>query len=126
MGTLLLVLAIGDAVWDPHGVDPLVAFAGSGLVYAAALAVVALSGRQAVRRGAPEPRADPEAVPQASLGAVAAGLSLACLVFGFTFGHFLIYFGAGMLALSLGRLVVERRAERRTRARLVAHEERRR
>ena len=38
-----------------------------------------------------------------------AALALASIVFGFTFGSFLIYFGAGLLVIAVGRIAVERR-----------------
>jgi hypothetical protein len=70
--------------------------------------------RPALRPGPPEPRDDPEAVPEESVGAVAAGLSLGSILFGFVFGSFFVYFGAGMLVLSLGRLAIEVREQRRS------------
>ena len=58
------------------------------------------------RRGA-------EAVPRASFAAAFTAVGLAVLLFGLTFGHFLIYFGAGMILVGLGGLLRELRAQRR-------------
>jgi hypothetical protein len=117
-GTLLLVLFIGNWIWDPHGLDPLAAGVGALLVYGTAVAIVLRDGRHAVRRGPPEPVTAPETVPQASFGAAIAGFGVASFAFGFTFGNFLIYFGIALSVVGIGRMLVERRAERRTRARL--------
>jgi hypothetical protein len=68
-----------------------------------------------VKTGAPPPDDEPEVVPEASLTAVLVGLSIACIGFGLVWAGFLIYFGAGVLVLSLGRLVLELRAERAAR-----------
>ena len=54
-------------------------------------------------------------MPEASLAAVLVGLSVACILFGIVWAGFLIYFGAGVLVLSLGRLVLELRAEHESR-----------
>ena len=119
-GTLLLVLFIGNTVWNGKLVDSLAAGFAALVIYLFAVALIALAGRRAVRKGPPEASGRPEPVPTSSLGAVAAGLSLACCLFGFVFGSFLIYFGAGLLALSLGRVVIEVREERRTLATIAA------
>jgi hypothetical protein len=47
------------------------------------------------------------------VGAVLTGLSVGSILFGFVFGTFFVYFGLGMLVVSLGRLTVEVREERR-------------
>ena len=61
-------------------------------------------------------------MPSASLAALIAGLAFGCFVFGLAFGHFPIYFGAGLLIAALGRLALEVRAERRARRRLMGSE----
>lgn len=71
--------------------------------------------RQALRRGPPEPLQEPEAVPSASFGSVLLAVGAASAVFGLAFGHFLIYFGAGVMVVALGAIVREHRAERRAR-----------
>jgi uncharacterized iron-regulated membrane protein len=112
-GTLLLVLFIGNWITDDRGVNPAVAGFASVLIYAVAL-MLWLARREALRRGAPAPRAEPEAVPEASAGAVLAGLSVACILFGMVWATFLVYFGIGTLLLALGRIGVELRVQRTT------------
>jgi multisubunit Na+/H+ antiporter MnhC subunit len=113
-GTLLLVLYIGNWVWDGTGVNPAVTGLAVLLIYAGAVALTIRAGRRAGQTGPPEPERRPRAEPQASTGAALAALALASIVFGFTFGSFITYFGAGLLLIALGRLVVERRAQRRS------------
>jgi high-affinity Fe2+/Pb2+ permease len=67
---------------------------------------------------------EPEAVPTASLGALLVAVAVGSIVFGLAFGRFLVYFGAGLLIVSLGMVVRELLAERRQR-RAWAHRERR-
>lgn len=113
-GTLLLVLFVGNWIWDNRLINPLVAGFAVLIIYGAALLLTLRGGRRALRGGAPEADGTPEPVPQASSGAVIAALALASIVFGFTFGSFLIYFGAGLLVIAVGRIAVERHAQRRT------------
>jgi hypothetical protein len=79
-------------------------------VYALAALLVAMNP-EALKTGPPPSEDEPEVVPEASLAAVLVGLSIACIGFGLVWAGFLIYFGAGVLVLSLGRLVLELRAE---------------
>ncbi len=81
------------------------------------LALVMLRPREALRRGPPAPSGEPEAVPAASYGSVLLAFGVACVVFGFAFGHFPVYFGAGVMVLAAGRLARELSAERRARDR---------
>ena len=113
-GTLLLVLFIGNWIWDAKAVNAAEAGVASLIVYAAALGLW-LARRESLRRGPPSARRDIETVPTMSLAAVAAGLSVAAIMFGLVWAQFLVYFGAGLLLASLGRLVVEARAERASR-----------
>jgi hypothetical protein len=85
------------------------------VVWGSAALWAATSRRDSLRRGAPGPPPEPEAVPTASLGAVLVAVSVAAITFGFAFGRFLVYFGAGLLIASLGLLRRERRDERRAR-----------
>jgi hypothetical protein len=119
-GLLLVTLLALNWIWTgdaiqvgSFGFAALAILGGAGLL-------VWRAGREALRRGAPEARASVETIPQASAGAALAGLSLASILFGFTFGSFLIYFGAGLLAISIGRIVIELRAERSSRERWAA------
>jgi hypothetical protein len=122
-GALLAILGAINWIWTGDAIQVgtfafavLAVFAGAGLL-------IALAGRVALRRGTPEPSPEPETVPQASLGAVLAALAVSSILFGLVFGTFPIYFGAGLLIVSIGRLTIERRAELQTRRR-VARERR--
>ena len=121
-GGILVVLGAINAIWTSGNVMQGGTFlAAIGSVLAPGLLLVALSA-EARHPGAPEPRTDVETVPSASLAALIAGLAFGCFVFGFAFGHFPIYFGAGLLIAALGRLALEVRAERRARRRLMGSE----
>ncbi len=124
-GTLLLILLAINWIWTGDAIQ-VGTFAFATLAgYGFALAFFVLS-RDSIRRGPPAPRSRPEAIPELSLSAVAIGLSVAAILFGFVWTHFVVYFGAGMLVLSLGRLVVELRAERESlRAGEIAHTKKR-
>lgn len=114
-GTLLLVLAVGNWIWDAKPVNAAVATFAALVIYLGALLIRLVSGRRAVQKGPPEPEPELLPMPQASMSPVIAALGLASFVFGFTFSSFLIYFGAGLMLLATGRAVVELRAERATR-----------
>jgi hypothetical protein len=113
-GTILLVLAIGNWVWDGRPVNAGAASAAVAIVYVVGVALWA-SRREAIRRGPPEARPVLDAVPQASVAAAGIGVSLGCILFGIAWARFLVDFGIGLLVLSIGRLVLELRAERRSR-----------
>ncbi len=115
-GTLLLVLAIGNWVWDDKLVNGLAATFAVLAIYGTAVLLRLRGGGRVLRKGPPDPDPSPQALPQASSGAVMSGLGFASIVFGFTFGSFLIYFGGGLLIVGLGRLVQELRAERESTA----------
>jgi membrane protein implicated in regulation of membrane protease activity len=122
-GTILLVLAIGNWIWDAKPVNAGVASAAVAIVYVFGVAQW-LSRREAIRRGPPEPRHELDSVPQASLAAAGIGVSLGCILFGIAWARFLVAFGAGVLVLSLGRLVLEIRAERHSRVDALGREAR--
>jgi uncharacterized RDD family membrane protein YckC len=112
-GTGLLVLLVINAIWTHDGIQVgMFAFA-LAVVYGAAL-VVSVRHPGALRRGAPETDASPQAVPQTSLAAMALGIAIGAMVFGVVFGKFLVFIGAGIWVLAAGRLVVEIRAQRRS------------
>jgi hypothetical protein len=117
-GTLLLILAIGNWIWDHKAVNAAAAGFAALVIYLGAALLTARAGRRAVRRGEPEPDPAPHAVPQASSGAAISALGLASILFGFAFGSFLTYFGAALLVLACGRIGLELRSERRTMAEL--------
>jgi hypothetical protein len=112
-GTLLLILMAINWVWSGRAIQ--VATFGFAVlaVYGFAVAFFVLH-RGSIRRGPPEPETEPVAIPELSLGSVAIGISIATILFGFVWAQFLVYFGAGLLVVSLGRLVVELRSERRS------------
>jgi uncharacterized membrane protein len=122
-GTILLVLALGNWVWDDKTVNGLAATAAVVIIYCVGLAVWA-ARREAIRRGPPEPRTDPESVPQASLAAVGIGLSVGCALFGLAWARFLLDFGIALFVISLGRLALELRAERASRRAAVSEADR--
>jgi uncharacterized iron-regulated membrane protein len=122
-GTILLVLAIGNWVWNGKPVGSGAASVAVLIIYGFGVAVWLLR-REAIRRGPPEARSEVEPVPQTSLVAVVMGLSVGCALFGLAWAKFLLYFGIAMFVLSLGRLVVELRAERATRRRFLGESER--
>lgn len=113
-GTLLLVLCVGNWVWNDKPVSGAVATAAVVIVYAFGIALW-LGRRESIRRGPPEPPTKPQAVPEASAAAVAIGLSVGCALFGLAWSKFLLYFGIGTLVASLTRLTIELRAERSSR-----------
>jgi membrane protein implicated in regulation of membrane protease activity len=115
-GLLTVLLALNWA-WTGDAIQ-IGSFALAVLVVGVGAGLLALTGRQALRRGPPQPATDPEAIPEASLAAVIVALSLACMLFGLVWARFLVYFGAGVLVLALGRLVLEVRAQRESRRRL--------
>jgi hypothetical protein len=109
-GTLLVVLLVGNLIWTGDAVQVGTFALAAGVVYTGAVLLVVWN-RQALHTGPPPPDDEPEVVPEASLAAVLVGLSVACIGFGLVWAGFLSYFGAGVLVLSLGRLVLELRAE---------------
>jgi hypothetical protein len=122
-GTILLVLAIGNWVWNARLVGGAAASAAVAIVYLFGV-VLWTSRREAIRRGPPEARPALDSVPQASLAAAGVGVSLGCILFGIAWAKFLVDFGIGLLVLSIGRLVLEMRAERRSRIDAVGREAR--
>lgn len=123
-GTILLVLAIGNWVWNSKPVDGEAATAAVAIIYGFGLAIW-LARREAIRRGPPEPRSEPEAVPQASLAAMLIGLSVGCALFGLAWAKFLLYFGSAMFVVGVGRLIIEVRAAHATAREVLSEEERR-
>jgi hypothetical protein len=110
---LLLALFLGHWIYAAEGTQIAISGGSLGIIVLSG-AAIALSGREALRRGPPPARTKVEAVPDISFAAGLIGFSIATIGFGFVWGHFLTYFGAGLLALSIGRLVLELRAERAT------------
>jgi hypothetical protein len=112
-GTLLAVLGAINWIWTGDAIQ-VGTFGFAILVVIGSAGTLVLLRRDAIRRGPPEPEDTPQAVPDVSVGAVVAGLSIGSFAFGFVFGRFFVYFGLGMLVLALGRLAIEVRAQRRS------------
>jgi hypothetical protein len=110
-GTLLVALLVINGIWTGDGIQVAMFGFAALVMYGAAVALLARS-RQALRRGAPEHRSDPDVIPDLSLSSAVIALSAAAILFGFVWAHFLVFLGAGMLLLALGRLLLELRAER--------------
>jgi uncharacterized iron-regulated membrane protein len=123
-GTILLVLAVGNWVWNDKTVGGLAATGAVVIIYCLGVALW-VARREAIRRGPPEQHDDIENVPQMSVAAMVMGLSVGCALFGLAWARFLLYFGIAMFVLSLGRVLVEVRAERATRDTFLGERERR-
>lgn len=116
-GCLLGTLMALNAIWTGDSIE-IADFAFAILVVlATVLALTLASRRRALRRGPPERVSAPDAAPDISFGAALAAIGFGALIFGLAFGHFFIYFGAGVIAVGLGRVGVELRSQRRTLAR---------
>jgi hypothetical protein len=113
-GTILLVLAIGNWVWDDKTVNGLAATSAVVIVYVFGVAVW-MARREAIRRGAPEPSSVTESVPQTSLAAAGLGISAGCALFGLAWAKFLLDFGIALFIVSAARMALEVRAERASR-----------
>lgn len=114
-GTLLLVLYATNWIWEGQLIQVGPTSFAILVVYGVALVLWARR-REALRPGAPAAETAPEAVPTASVGAVIAGLAVACILFGLVWALFLVFFGLAMLALGLTRIGLERRDQARARA----------
>lgn len=112
-GSLLVVLGAINWIWTGAAIQ-VGTFGFAALVVIATATGAALLYRPAIKSGPPEPGGDPDAIPEDSVGAVVAGLSVASILFGFVFGRFFVLFGIGMLVASLGRMAIELRAQRRS------------
>ena len=119
---LLAVLLATCAIWTGEAIEAgVLAFAVVAILVSAGAAVLG-GGREALARGAPErQRERPEPVPNMSLGAALAAVGLGALLFGLVFGHFLVFFGAVLVALGAGRAAVELRGQRASLERFRTH-----
>ncbi len=120
-GCLLGALMATNAIWTGDTIQ-IATFAFAMLVIIASIVALALSSRdRALRRGAPGRDERPDAVPDISFGAALAAIGFGALIFGLAFGHFFIYFGAGLMVMGAGRVGVELRSQRRTLERYRTH-----
>jgi hypothetical protein len=114
-GTVNLVLLAIGWIWSNKSTGIHVGMSGFAVlsIYVWG-ALLVLMRREALRKGAPEYRGDPQPLPRISLSAAGVGLSAGLIAFGIVFGQFLVYIGAGLLLLSFGRMVQELRWQRAT------------
>ena len=110
-GTLLLVLFIGNWIWEAKAINAAEAAFAALVIYAVGV-ILWLARREAVRRGPPEQEREPEALPEGSLAAASAGISIGMVMFGMVWARFLVFFGAGILLASLVRIGLECREQR--------------
>ena len=108
--TLLFAL---NVIWTGKGLDAAMAGFAVAATVAFAFAFIASRPREALRKGEPPPSPEPEAIPTASPGAVLFAIGVGALVYGFAFGHFLVYFGAGLVVAGLAVLAREEYVQRR-------------
>jgi hypothetical protein len=116
-GTLLLALYAINWIWEGKLVPTLETSFAIVVIYAGGV-ILWLSRREAIRPGPPPADDEVEALPTISVAATVAGLSVGTILFGLVWTTFLTAFGAGMLCLSLVRIVLDVRAQRRSRSRL--------
>jgi hypothetical protein len=117
---ILVLLYAGNWVWSGKSVEVFETCFALAAIVLFALLLAALN-RAAVHRGPPEPTPGVEPIPEFSFGAIGAALAIGCAALGAAFGHFLIYFGAGLFVVSLARLAQELRSSRLTARRYRLH-----
>ncbi len=110
---ILAVLYALNVVWTGKGLDAAMAGFAVAATVATAVGFIALRPREALRKGEPAPTEEPKAVVSASYGSVLLAVGVGSLVYGFAFGHFLVYFGSGLIVVSAGILAREKYAQRR-------------
>lgn len=102
-GLINLVLLAINWIWE--GTTIHVAEYSYTVVVVWLIAVVFwLLRREAVRKGEPELRQEPEALPRISFAAAGCGIAAGLILFGIVFGNFLVFIGGALLLLCLGRL----------------------
>ncbi|HET9721249.1 MAG TPA: hypothetical protein VFP55_14305 [Solirubrobacteraceae bacterium] len=112
---LLGVMMVINIIWtDGNAIQASTFGFAILMMWLMGLALLRLAPREALRKGPPGPRSEPEAVPSASAAAAMAGVGLGAFSFGWAFGGFWIFFGAGVLLACAVRLVLEHLAQRRS------------
>lgn len=109
---LLSTSGVLNAIWTGDTIQ-IGTFAAAVLAILLMATALIVRSREAARRGPPSPPTQPEPVTHTSFGTMIAAVGVGALLFGLVFGHFIVYFGAGMIVAGLGRLAVELRAQRR-------------
>lgn len=112
-GTILTVAYALLVIWTGSGVNAAVTGFAVLITFGTGLALVLLRPREALRKGPPPASPEPRAIISSSLGAVLFAIGVGVMVFGFAFGHFIIYFGAGLIVASSGVLTLESASRRR-------------
>jgi hypothetical protein len=111
-GILTLLFAL-NAIWTGKAIDAAMGAFAVAATIGCAFALIAMQPREALRKGEPPPSPEPRAIRTASYGAVLFAIGAGAMTYGFAFGHFLVYFGAGLMVVSLGILAREEYAQRR-------------
>jgi hypothetical protein len=112
-GSLLVVMGVGNRIWTEDTIQSATFAWAASVSYLAAAALCAAGRGEPVRRGAPPAAEVTRAIPAASAGAVVLALGAGALAFGFVFGKFLVFGGAGVFALGAGLVIRELAAQRR-------------
>lgn len=113
---LVGILGVLNAAWTGDW-EQVAEFGFAVLVIASAATLLTARDPDALRRGPPSAPPEPrtQAVPDLSVAAMLFGISAGVILYGLVFGHAVIYMGAGLAVLALGRLAVEVRSQRRSR-----------
>lgn len=112
--SLIGVLLAVHWIWTDDTIENATFGFAIGVVFIWVLVLRARSS-QALQPGPPGSPGGPETVPSASLGAVLVAVSLVTVSFGFVFGSFLVFIGAGLFvaaALLLTREIIDERHAR--------------
>jgi prepilin signal peptidase PulO-like enzyme (type II secretory pathway) len=112
-GSLLATFCIGCAIWTSDALQAGEFGFGVAVTWLFALLFTARGRGEALRAGEPRAIIGPEAVPSSSLGAVLLAIGFGMVMFGFAFGAFFVWFGAGLAVVASGMLVLELREQRR-------------
>jgi hypothetical protein len=105
-------------IWSGQAVP--VALFGAATVATALIGALAVAvGRRRPELGDTEPVGDVRAVPDLSLGTFALAIGVSIMAFGTVFGFFLVLIGGGLALAGLGRVLSERRQERRIAGRVL-------
>jgi hypothetical protein len=111
--SLMVLMGIANRIWVDSTIQSATFGFAACISYLAVAALLARGRGEPVRRGAPESDGDLQAIPSASLGAVAMGLGVAALTVGFVFGEFLVILGIGQFVVGGWLVVREMRTQRR-------------